>query len=201
MGSIHTATPYSPRRGKLCTRGTFSKMWRLRRVTRKSLHFLVVSVSDWKWSKAGTPQRLSELEETTGYIQRMIVNRASQSPRVRDSISGDKGKAKGTLGCLFWLHQEWFTVNPFHIWLLPLVQSQCGLMFKATAVHQKNIIRSNSNLYSVSKEKAQGVEYMFNAHQVIFKIHHFQSLPFSISFTQMAAASWISLSFLLLQPD
>lgn len=51
-----------------------------------------------------------------------------------------------------------------------MVQSQGGIIFRETAVHQKktHIIKSNSNLYPVSKEKAQGMECMFNAHQVIF---------------------------------
>lgn len=51
-----------------------------------------------------------------------------------------------------------------------MVQSQGGIIFRETAVHQKkpHIIKSNSNLYPVSKEKAQGMECMLNAHQVIF---------------------------------
>lgn len=97
MGSIHKTTPHGPELKRLSAKGTFSSMWQLRHVTRKSLHFLVVSVCHWRWSKAGFAQWLSELEGTMGVFTRWLLTRFQGAPGVRISSSGDKGEAKGTV--------------------------------------------------------------------------------------------------------
>lgn len=109
------------------------------------------------------------------------------------------------LGCPSWHHPEWFTIflfylyftiYLFHIWLLPY-EYQTALWSdlnvksrsKKLLSLKKNVIQSNSNIHSASKEKAEQKEYILNVHQDIFKIHYSESLPFSIPSTEMAAAS------------
>lgn len=187
-------------------------MWQWRCVTRKSLRLLVVSVYDWEWGKVGVAQWLSELERTVGCIQRVISTWALQSPSSQSRHSGDEGEA----GVSYLIIFTW-AVHPgiiqsglpffYFISILPFIyfisgffpmntRQPCGPISMWSHVQRncclskKNVIQSNSNIHSASKEKAEQKEYILNVHQDIFKIHYSESLPFSIPSTEMAAASW-----------
>lgn len=124
-----------------------------------------------------------------------------QCPRGQSQHLGDKGKSRYPLWC-----KEQFPITYSVFYFFPMivrhlmVQSQGGITFRETAVHQKkknpHIIKSNSNLYPVPKEKAQGMECMFNAHQVIFE----KSITSNFCHSQYPSHRWQLLPELTLPP-